>query len=273
MMILISILIGLLAAFIGSLVGLGGGIILVPSLLFLGTTTEMFSWVTPQVIVGVSLMAMMFNGLASTIGYLQLKRVDIKTGLLFLSGSIPGSFAGAKLNVFIDTNHFSLYLGLLMIVIFILLFIDRDKLSSGKTLKLSERTRTFKIGQEVYQYNVHPFPAFILSFVVGLISSLFGISGGSIIVPSMILFFGIPVEIAIGTSMFMIFFISLISAMTHAFLGHMMWKYVAFFMIGAYLGGFFGSKIGPRLKGNFLVWLLRIIVLIAAIRLIVDGLR
>lgn len=271
MMILISILIGLFASFIGSLVGLGGGIILVPILLFLARTTEMFSWATPQVIVGVSLMAMTFNGLASTLGYLQLRRVDIKTGLLFLSGSIPGSLLGAWLNSFIDTKQFSLYLGLLMIVIFGLLFLDRDKMYTRKKVKQSKSTRTFTIGRDVYKYNVHPIPAFILSFFVGAVSALFGISGGSIIVASMIVFFGIPVEIAIGTSMFMVLFISFTGVVTHAFMGNMMWQYVLFFVIGSYLGGMIGSKTGPHIKGNLLVWLLRIIVLVAAVRLIFDG--
>src|SRR5699024_11545807 len=80
------------------------------------------------------------------------------------------------------------------------------------------------------------------------ISGLFGIGGGTISVPAMILFFGIPVQVAIGTSMFMIFFISLISSSTHIFLGHIAWKYVIFFIIGSYLGGTAGARMSKWFK-------------------------
>src|SRR5699024_6174739 len=129
MMFFISFLIGLTAAFVGSLIGLGGGIILVPVLLLLANTTDMFSWATPQITVGVSLVTMMFTGLASTRAYLKLKRVDIRTGFLLVTGGIPGSIFGAWLNFYINPDQFSLYLGLLMIFILGLLSIDREKLS------------------------------------------------------------------------------------------------------------------------------------------------
>ncbi len=50
-----------------------------------------FSWANPQAIVGISLVTMVFTGLSSTIAYYQQKKVDIKTGVIFLIGSIPGS--------------------------------------------------------------------------------------------------------------------------------------------------------------------------------------
>src|SRR5699024_3616116 len=103
---IISVLIGVLTAFVGSLIGLGGGIILIPSLLFLNYYTDMFDWATPQVTVGVSLMVMVITALSSTVSYLKRGRVDYKTGLLFLAGSIPAGILGSWLNQFIDTDKF-----------------------------------------------------------------------------------------------------------------------------------------------------------------------
>lgn len=81
---LVLVGIGLLAGSIGSLVGLGGGIIIVPSLLYLGTSTNIIDELTPQVAVGVSTVIMIFTGLSSTLSYLKHKVVDYKAGLIFL---------------------------------------------------------------------------------------------------------------------------------------------------------------------------------------------
>ena len=271
MIILAGLLIGFFAAVVGSLVGLGGGIVLIPAMLFLYDNVEGFSWADPQAIVGISLVTMIFTGLSSAIGYYKLNRVDMKTGLIFLIGSLPGSVLGAWLNTRLDTDAFSLYFGILMIVIFLMLMIDRQKLVKNKKIAISSRTRTFEIDGETYQYNVNYTPAFILSFLIGALSGLFGIGGGTISVPAMILFFGIPVQVAIGTSMFMIFFISLISSSTHIILGHIVWKYVIFFIIGSYLGGSVGARMSKWFKGNTLEWFLRAVILLAAVRLIYES--
>ncbi|HLQ95141.1 MAG TPA: sulfite exporter TauE/SafE family protein [Pseudogracilibacillus sp.] len=270
--IILGLLIGFLSAFVGSLVGLGGGIVFVPAMLFLFENMDSFSWATPQAIVGISLITMVFTGLSSTLAYLKLKRVDLKTGVIFLIGSLPGSVMGSWLNTLFDTDKFSLYFGILMILVFAMMLVDREKLVKDKKIEASNRTHTFEIDGETYQYTVNYTPAFILSFLVGALSGLFGIGGGTISVPAMILFFGMPVQIAIGTSMFMIFFISLISSTSHIFLGHIVWKYVLFFIIGSYIGGTVGAKTSKLFSGKALEWILKIVILIAAIRLIMEGL-
>src|SRR5690606_39112999 len=95
--------------------GLGGGVILIPSMLLLSQFVPGFEWATPQAIVGISLITMVFTSLASTLSYLKEGRVDYKTGILFLSGSIPGSIFGSWLNQFIGTEEFLLYFGMLII--------------------------------------------------------------------------------------------------------------------------------------------------------------
>ncbi len=272
LVIIISLLIGFISAFVGSLVGLGGGIIFVPAMLFLYDNFASFSWANPQAIVGISLVTMVFTGLSSTLAYYKLKRVDIKTGVIFLIGSIPGSIIGSWINTLLDTDEFSLYFGILMLIVFAMMLVDRQKLVKNKQLEINKYTRTFEIDGETFQYNVTYVPAFILSFAVGALSGLFGIGGGTISVPAMILFFGIPIQVAIATSMFMIFFISLISATTHIVLGHIVWAYVLFFVIGSYIGGTVGAKTSKLFKGKTLEWILRIVIVIAALRLIWESL-
>src|SRR5699024_10112570 len=194
MIIIIGLLIGFLSAFIGSLVGLGGGIVFVPAMLFLFDNVESFDWANPQAIVGISLITMVFTGLSSTLAYFKLRRVDIKTGVVFLIGSLPGSIFGSWINTRLDTDDFSLYFGILMIVVFLMMMIDREKLLKNKSIEVTNQTRTFEIDGETYQYTINYAPAFILSFIVGALSGMFGIGGGTISVPAMILFFGMPVQ-------------------------------------------------------------------------------
>src|SRR5690625_6317621 len=127
LVILIALFIAFLSAFVGSLVGLGGGIIFVPAMLFLYDNFSDFSWATPQTIVGISLITMVFTGLSSTLAYYKLNRVDTRTGLIFLIGSLPGSVFGAWINTQLDTDAFSLYFGILMLIIFGMMLIDRKK--------------------------------------------------------------------------------------------------------------------------------------------------
>ncbi|SEP94748.1 hypothetical protein SAMN05216232_1415 [Virgibacillus subterraneus] len=257
MVYIICVLIAVISAFIGSLIGLGGGIILIPSLLIMYQNFDSFAWATPQMIVGISLIAMVFTAFSSTISYYKERRVDYRLGLLLLTGSIPGGIFGSWLNQFVDSDKFTLYFGLLMITLSLSFLIKRKqpKSKSGDT----------------YQYNVSIWPAFIISLGVGILSGMFGIGGGSIMVPVMILLFGLPVHIATATSMFMILFISIISASTHIALGHVAWEYVFFFIPGAWIGGTIGAKINQKINGNILEWFIRIILIVIGIRLIIDG--
>src|SRR5699024_8614304 len=172
-----------------------------------------FACATPQMIVGVSLMVMIFTALSSTISYLKKGRVDYKTGWLFLTGSIPGGIAGSWISKSVDVDQFTLYFGLLMIVISLLFFLRRKGVT--KPLIQGNKRRTFEIDGNTYEYSISVIPAFIISLTVGVLSGLFGIGGGAIMVPSMILLFGYPAHIAAATSMLMILFISTISASTH----------------------------------------------------------
>lgn len=269
MVLIICLTIGILTAFLGSLVGLGGGVILIPSLLLLHQFVPGFEWVTPQSIVGISLITMIFTSLASTLTYLKEKRVDYKTGLLFLIGSVPGSMVGSWLNQFMRTEHFQLYFGFLIILISILLFLKRDpekKRMNGKSM------RSFRVGDNVYEYSISIPLAISLALVVGILSGLFGIGGGSIMVPAMILLFGFPVHIATATSMFMILFVSMMGASTHILLGHITWEYVLFFIPGAWIGGKLGAKTSQVLKGNTLEWVLRVTLILIGLRMIINGL-
>ena len=94
--------IGLIAGTVGSLVGLGGGIIIVPLLIGLHS-------LSPQLAVGTSMVTVVFTGLASTLTYMKHKRVDYKSGLILFIGSGPGGIIGSWANKFLNQDSIFLY--------------------------------------------------------------------------------------------------------------------------------------------------------------------
>lgn len=272
MVYLVCLVIGISASFLGGLVGLGGGIILIPALLFLNQYSVAFAWATPQVIVGISLITMVFTALSSTISYSKNKRIDYKAGVLLLTGCVPGGIIGAWVNQFFNADQFSLYFGLLIIVVSVLSFLGRREPSQKLLQNDDGKLRTVHIEGKIIHYHISLWPAFGISFVVGLLSGLFGIGGGSITVPALMIIFGVPIQIAIATSMFMILFISIIGSATHVILGNIVWGYALLFMIGAWLGGTVGARTNQSLKGKTLEWMLRTILIVIGIRLIYGAL-
>ena len=272
MVFLVCVIVGVVTAFVGSLLGLGGGIIFIPTMLFLYKSVDEFIWATPQTIVGLSLIAMIFTALSSTISYAKKGRVDFQTGMILLIGSIPGGVLGSWLNQFIDVDDFTLYFGLVVITLSLLMFIKRNPPEDQFLATEKKGVRTFHLDGETYRYTV-PIPlAIIISLLVGTLSGMFGIGGGSIVVPAMIILFTIPPHIATATSMFMVLMTSLIGATTHITLGHIAWKYALFFIPGAWIGGTIGARVNQLLKGRILERLLRILLILIGLRLILQGL-
>jgi uncharacterized protein len=267
----VLLLIGLLAGTIGSLVGLGGGIVIVPALLFLGAS-GFLSEVTPQIAAGTSLLVIIFTGLSSSIAYYKQKKVDIKTGLLLFIGGGPGGIAGAWVNSYLNADRFSLWFGLFMIFISFVLII-RNKIPPLKRKGERGIWRTFidHNGKE-YTYGFQPVIAIPIAFIVGFLGGLLGIGGGALMVPSLILLFHFPAHIAVATSMLLLFFTSLTSSITHVWLGNIIWLYAFALIPGAWFGGTLGALINQKLPSKTIVILLRIVLIIVGIRLIIGGL-
>ncbi len=275
MVIIICLLIGLLSAMLGSIVGFGGGVILVPILLILHSTTPLFDWADASTIVGISLIIMIFTALSSTYAYAKSKRIDYKSGFYFIAGSLPGGVLGAWLNQFVETDMFSLFLGIFMLLIFTMFLFRKAPKPEREDIKINTShkvTREVKIGDTTYSYSFSPYIAIAIAFTVGMLSGFFGIGGGSLMVPTMIILFHFPPHIATATSMFMILALSIVSSGTHIALGHIEWIYVWAFIPGAWFGGILGAKINQHMSSKAVEYLLRAVVLLIGVRLIWQGL-
>ncbi|MBO9598409.1 MAG: sulfite exporter TauE/SafE family protein [Cohnella sp.] len=262
--------VGVVAAVFGSIVGLGGGIIMVPVLVLLGERI-VGDPVTTQIAVGTSLAVLIFTALSATYTYRKQGKVDVRTGWLFFATSGPSAMVGAQLTTGIAQGPFQLSFGLFMFVMFGLM-IARQKMKPLRVKWSVQRTFTDGSGvQHTYGYNIAL--ALIIGCGVGLCSGLFGIGGGSLFVPLMVLLFRFPPHVATATSMFVILLSSVLGSGVHAWHGNIDWLLFAALMPGAIIGGRLGAIIASRLSGKQLIGLLQATLLGMAIYLIIQGVR
>ncbi|WP_096190065.1 sulfite exporter TauE/SafE family protein [Evansella halocellulosilytica] len=267
---ILLLLLGLVAAILGSIMGLGGGIIIVPALMILSSYTTVLEGITPQVAVGTSLLVMIFTGLSSTLAYMKQKKVDYQSGLIFFIGSGPGALFGVWLNKDINTDAFLVGFGLFIIVVSFILMVRKYIKPLKRMSKGIQRSYENDLGETV-EYGYQPIVGILIAFVVGMCSGLFGIGGGSLMVPAMILLFGFPAHLAVATSMFLVFLSAIISSISHIYLGNVDWLYALALIPGAWLGGTIGAAINKRMTSDSVVNLLRIFLVIIGIRLIYQG--
>lgn len=263
------LLIGILSAIIGSIVGLGGGIIIVPSLILLSPAMfgEALSSATA---VGTSLAVLIFTALTSTLTFIRQKRVDFRSGWLLFITSGPGALLGAALTGKLQGGVFELTFGLFMLGMACLLLI-RDRLKPLPIEWKIQRTYTDAEGKTVsYGYNI--LPMLLIGLLVGFVSGLFGIGGGSLFVPVMVLLFRYPPHVATATSMLVIFLSSILGSVSHFYQGHIDgWAFLAL-APGAIVGGWLGARIAGRLSSRKLMLALRLTLFALAAYMIGSGL-
>jgi uncharacterized membrane protein YfcA len=260
--------IGMAAGMIGSIAGLGGGLFFVPALLIIGNLYQPGS-VTPQIAAATSLIVIAVTALSSTMSYLKQKKVELQTALLFCIGSAPGAIAGVYLNTLLETKFFSLLFGLFQLCMFVLMMV-KDKLKPRHLNWRVKRTYVDNEGVE-WEYGYSHWAVILVAFFVGITSSLFGVGGGVLMVPAMLVLFRFPPHLAAATSMAVIFFSSVVGSVTNISHGNVEWLYAAMLAPGAWAGGRLGAIAASRMKGKTIVLILRVLILGVALQMIGES--
>lgn len=248
----------------GTMIGAGGGFLVAPLLIIL------YSF-EPRIAAGTSLAFVFFNAFSGTIAYLRQRRVDVRVGLMFTALTIPGSILGAYVTSYLRSNLFKIALSLVLLVASVFLvakpFKDRSHEGSG-----TYHRRIVDFRGTAYDYTVNLNRGFLISLGVGFASSIFGIGGGVIHVPAMILMLGFPVHISTATSQFILTFSSLIGSATHASLGNVRLDFAIPIGAGALIGAQAGALISRATRGTMIERLLGLSVILVAIRLLLEAL-
>jgi uncharacterized protein len=241
--------VGFIAGMFGTLVGAGGGFILMPILLVLHKDWQ------PEVLTAVSLAMICGNAVSGSAAYARMKRINYRAGLWFSAAAIPGSIIGAYVVDYIPRKEFNAFFGIAMLILSSYLILSRGKL------------------KEMHAHTHHKFNLWtgvISSFFVGILSSLLGIGGGIIHVPVMIYLLDFPVHLATATSHFVLAIMTFSVTIFHILTGRLDGKY--FMVLGLIIGVIVGAQVGAwastKISGRWIVRGLAIALLMAAVRIL-----
>jgi uncharacterized membrane protein YfcA len=254
------VLLGFAVGTLGTLVGAGGGFLLIPVLVLLHPNDS------AAILTATSLTVVCVNATSGSIAYARMRRIDVRAGMVFVLAGLPGALLGAWATAHLARRVFDPLLGVVLLIGGGAIFL---RPAAERHIAHSERARTLveKDGT-VHVYEPRVLLGAVLSSFVGFLSSLLGIGGGILHVPAMVYLLGFPTHIATATSHFVLAFLSLAGVLVHVGMGGIGEGFgralpiSAGALAGAPLGAWFSSRIQGR-------WILRAL----AVALASVGLR
>lgn len=221
-----------LIASVFSALGVGGGVLYTPVQLFFGI--EFHTAATT------SLFLIMITSLSATMVFRRAEAVDWPLAIVLESSTTLGAFLGG-----LFSGHFSgrfliyLFSGVLAIAAFFM--VKHFKVQN----RCGDRPGGFfrwQRGVGFQTYCVNLALALPIAFVAGVVSGLIGVSGGILKVPMLVLLFGVPMNIAVGSSAFMVGLTATGGFLGHLAAGHFDWKMAAMLAPGIFLGAQIGAR-------------------------------
>ncbi|HYK52489.1 MAG TPA: sulfite exporter TauE/SafE family protein [Candidatus Eremiobacteraceae bacterium] len=275
------IALGFFAGGYGSMVGLGGGFILMPAFLLLHYDSK--------VAAGTSIFVVLLNAASGSVQYLRQRRVDIRSAIVFAIAGVPGAWLGAAIDQVIPQRVFLFVFAALLAWAAVRL-LTTSKLSHAELSAEAHRddeprpglvddesrgiiTRDFQDRQGVrHTYSFNLAEGVIISIGAGFIASALGIGGGIVQVPAMIYLFAFPPHVAIATSTLVIALTALFGTASHALYGDVAWMPALLVGVGAVIGAQIGARLAKRVPDKPLLQLLALAVIVTDAKLIWDAL-
>lgn len=237
----------------GTLIGAGGGFVLMPVLLLL------FPHQDAELLTSISLAVVFFNALSGSEAYGLMKRIDYRSGLLFSIATIPGAVVGALNTAYVPRRLFDLIFGILLVVAAVFLIVRRRgggrSCSSMFFGRFCMKRHMVDVHGTVYDFSFNSVLGMIISLIVGYISSFLGIGGGIIHVPALSYLLGFPIHIATATSHFILAIMALTGTVVHIASGtfaHGVHRTIAL-AIGVMIGAQIGARLSEKIQGNWII--------------------
>ncbi len=267
---LLLILLGFAVSAYGTVVGAGGGFLLVPALLLL------YPEYSQREITAISLAVVLASAISGYAAYARRRIVDHGTGVLFAAASIPASFAGAYAVRFLPRSAFDVTFGVLLVGL--ALFLRYGSQRDRGTIRppphgglWNVRRRIDRGGGAASNYAYDARTGAAMSAATGFVATLFGVGGGVMQVPLMTTVLRMPIDIAVATSQFILVFVALSGTTLHAVsgeLGGTELARAALLAVGAIAGAQAGATIAGRLAGETVARMLAGALVLVGIRLL-----
>ncbi len=297
---------GLVVGCVGTLIGAGGGFILMPVLILLYPADD------PALLASISLAVVCANAASGSIGYAFQKRIDYRAGLIFSAAAMPGAILGALTTGLLPRRAFDIMLGVCLTATSVFLAF------SGASRAARNGNRTAEKGPEAGAVNPLDSPCATaqpaetrasaqdgpnintslaqadnpvehrpprityaaergaaISFAVGFVSSLLGIGGGIIHVPALVLLLGFPVHVATATSHFVLALTALAGTGVHVATGtlHRGGRRTAALGLGVVLGAQIGARLARHAPPTLILRGLAAALALVGIRIMYTALH
>jgi len=251
----------------GTLIGAGGGFLIVPLLLLILHTSSAQATAT-------SLTVIFFNALSGSFSYARQKRIDYRAGLRFGLATIPGAVAGAYASTLVHSDLFRLLFGVVLLAGGMWLTVKPSYEEGPGPVARPPRNAVNRSlvdarGQQ-FDYQFDERVGIVVSFFVGLVASFLGIGGGIIHVPVLALLLGFPPHIATATSHFILAISSLTGAVTQLILGNVLLGIALHMALGVVLGAQLGAALARRVKGPWLIRLNGLAIFLVGLRMLLG---
>jgi uncharacterized membrane protein YfcA len=223
---------GFAAGGYGTLVGIGGGLLVVPVLIF--------AHYPAKIAAGTSTVVVLGTALSGSIAYLRQGRVHLGAALAFALPAIPGALLGALVDQYLPQRLFSALFALLL---FIVALRSLTSPVGGRPVETSGVVHTrFPIGV-----------AIAVGFFAGVLASVLGVGGGLIFVPTMVYLFGFAAHVATASSSSIIALTAIAGTASHAYYHDIRWGPAIAIALGAIAGAQIGARMAPRVHSQQLM--------------------
>lgn len=223
---LLSIASGSVVGFALGLLGGGGSILAVPLLVYVVGVRS------THVAIGTSALAVAANAFTNLIAHSRAGHVKWPCAVTFAAAGVAGAAAGARLGQMVDGRQLLFLFGLVMLAVAAGMFAPRAAQGDpGVRMDRAIALRLVGIG-----------------LIVGLLSGFFGIGGGFLIVPAIMLGSGMATINAVGSSLVSVGAFGLTTAASYAFTGLVDWRTAGLFILGGIAGGLAGVTLAKRLS-------------------------
>ena len=247
----------LMAAFVAALFGQGGGVLYTP--------LQVWNGVDLHTAAPISLFLILVISLSSTLVFRKAHQVDWSTALILEAPTTLGAFLGGILSQYVSSRTLGLLLFILLgTAAWFMLRPPKGNVQSQIVSRPSRWTWQRNVNGETYQLDLRLVIPVMMT--VGVLTSMVGIGGGALKVPLMVLLFGIPMPIAIGSSAFMVGLTAAAGLLGHISFGSFNWTAALLLAIPVFIGGQIGSYLSIHLDAqNLAKWFGVFILMVAFI--------
>ena len=274
---LFIVFLGVGTGILSGLFGVGGGFLTTPLLIFYGIPPTVAAASAATQVTGASVSGVIAHG--------KRKGVDYRMGTVMVGGGVIGALFGAALFRLLQAlGQIDVVINILYVIMLgsigtLMMREAFEAISASKEQKdasprkrrhhplvagLPFRTRFYASG--LY---ISPIAPLLLGVIVGILTMLMGVGGGFILVPAMLYILGMSGNVVVGTSLFQILFVTMVTTMTHALTTKAVDIILAgLLLLGSVMGAQFGTQLAMKARPEILRFVLAAIVILVALRML-----